>query len=116
MAILNAGNGNDGNITISAAKNINTDILADGRSHADGVAYRINAITNNTVTTVTASPLGIAQNDEILLINLKGTSDVNYDNAGNYEIELVTGDVIDVVARNVSGETQTFGGVSPTSL
>jgi len=100
MATLNAGTGNDGSITISGSKNLNTDILADGRSYADGVVYRINAISSDTVTTV-ATPLGLVQNDEVLLINLKGTSDSNYDNAGNYEFFIID----DIVGNTITFKT-----------
>ncbi|MFH1648363.1 MAG: LamG-like jellyroll fold domain-containing protein [Patescibacteria group bacterium] len=88
-ALDELGDGLDGDITISIAKNINTETIATGRSYADGIAYRVVTPTDGSssatrYTTVTLSN-GIAVGDEVLLINLQGASgDVG--DVGNYEI------------------------------
>jgi hypothetical protein len=84
MAILRAGDGSDGDVTISSNKNINTDIIAGGRSYADGVFFRVTTIGSNYAT-VDATPNGLVSGDSIIIINVMGRSG-NYDNAGNYEI------------------------------
>jgi hypothetical protein len=83
-AILKVGNGSDGDITISSNKNINTDLITGGRSYADGVNFRVNALGSN-YTTVASTPNGLAAGDQVILINLMGRTS-NWDNSGNYEI------------------------------
>jgi len=87
MAILRVGDGSDGDVTISSNKNINTDIIADGGSYADGVFFRVNALGSNYITAALA-PNGIVAGDSVILINVMGRPG-NYDNAGNYEIHTV---------------------------
>jgi len=41
VTILNTGSGVDGDNIVVSDANINTDIIKDGRSYADGVFYRI---------------------------------------------------------------------------
>lgn len=83
MAVLNRGDGSDGNITISSNKNLNTDIAASGRSHADMICYSVTTVNSSNVV-VSATPSGISVGDDVLLINMQGVS-ANYDNVGNYE-------------------------------
>ena len=89
---INIGDGADGAITINTVKNINTDIIANGRSYPDGVNWQI---TNNvssgqtTISSGTVIPYGFAVGDEIMIINLKGTS-TNYTNVGLYEFKTIT--------------------------
>jgi hypothetical protein len=47
---IDTGDGADGAVTISSNKNINTDILASGRTFADGINYTVSAIGTNNVT------------------------------------------------------------------
>jgi len=84
MAILRVGDGSDGNVTITSNKNMNTSIMAGGRSYADGVFFRVNVIGANYVT-ASATPNGIESGDQVIIINLNGRSG-NRTNAGNYEI------------------------------
>ena len=104
---VDAGDGADGAVTISANKNINTDIIATGRStYADGIRYAVSAIGTNTITT-SATANGIAAADEVLLVNLQGDV-TNNGNVGNYEfleVQSVSGTLI-TLASNL---TKTYG-------
>ncbi len=75
------GSGADGAITINQAKNLNTDILANGRTKPDGEAFKVAALGGSTVTVAgtgtggtIASQVGtsIAAGNTVLLINLRG--------------------------------------------
>jgi hypothetical protein len=86
------GDGHDGALTVSSPFNININTNGvGGRVAADGVIW---TITNNvasgqaTITSGGAVPAGIAANDEIMIINLKGTTS-DYSNVGNYEFKKV---------------------------
>jgi hypothetical protein len=78
-----AGDGSDGSITVISSKNINTDTLASNRYYADGIAYETDLISTNYVT-LPYEANGISDNDEVLMINLRGDN-TNFDNVGNYE-------------------------------
>ncbi|MBI4058010.1 hypothetical protein HY405_01715 [Candidatus Microgenomates bacterium] len=87
------GDGADGAVTISTSKNINADTIVGGRSYADGIAYRVIAPADSatSVSRYSGSDTlsnGIAAGDDVLLINLQGTSSDNAD-VGNYEIMTV---------------------------
>jgi hypothetical protein len=87
MAILRVGDGTDGDITLdtgTGSKNINSDVIDGSRTYADGVFYRVTAISSNYVDT-SGGVNGIVAGDEVILINTGGEPG-NYDNAGNYEI------------------------------
>lgn len=77
------GDGADGALAPSGTFNLNTS-TSGSRSYADGVAYKVtsNPSANSIVTVDT--PNGLAAGDEIMLINLKGTS-TDYADVGNYE-------------------------------
>ncbi|MEI6850796.1 MAG: glycine-rich domain-containing protein [Candidatus Saccharibacteria bacterium] len=93
------GTGADGVITVASAKNLNTEILATGRTCADAINYSVTALTTNSATVSSAPAAGcLVAGDEILLINLQGIS-TNYANVGNYE---------SVRVLSVSGTTITF--------
>ena len=86
------GSGKDGRITINSVKNINTDIIAGGRSYPDGVNWQITNSVPSGQTTISSGlsrPNGFAVGDEIIIINLKGTSS-NYSNVGLYEFKTIT--------------------------
>ncbi len=98
---LSFGDGADGDVTISANTNINTGTKISGRSCADGgdaVNYNVTAFGGTTATTATlsATPSSgcLSAGDEVLLINLQGTSSA-YTNVGNHEIM-----VIDSISTN----------------
>ncbi|MDO8487707.1 MAG: DUF2341 domain-containing protein [bacterium] len=98
------GDGADGSITVSGSKNLNTEIIATGRStYADGIAYRVVAPADSATSvarhsgSVTLSN-GIVAGDEVLLINLLGGATDSAD-VGNYEIKTVD---------SVSASTITF--------
>jgi hypothetical protein len=94
----NTGTGADGSINVTATTDINTDVIASGRAYADGVVYSASAISGATVTT-SASPNGIIDGDEVILINLQGAASPGYTNVGNYEFLTVS---------SVNGTTLTF--------
>lgn len=90
------GTGADGSITVSSTKTIDTDTMISGRSCADGgdaVNYRSTANTAAASTTIvlssTPSSGCLAAGDEVLIINLRGTSD-NYANVGQYETHYIS--------------------------
>ena len=81
---FDTGTGADGSVTISTGKNINTDVLGSNRStNADGISTTVTANPTGTSISVT-STTGFAANDEIILINLRGSSG-DYADVGNYE-------------------------------
>jgi hypothetical protein len=81
----NGGSGNDGSVVVSSNKNLNIDIIAGGRTCADGISYALSAL-NDTSATLQSTPAAgcLAQGDEILLINVQGTQ-ANHSNVGNKE-------------------------------
>ena len=88
---LNYGIGTDGDISFSTDKNINTDTQISGRSCADGgdaVNYSVTANTSSGQATVvlatTPSSGCLTAGDEVLIINLMGTSGANSD-VGEWE-------------------------------
>jgi len=90
VKVLDTGDGADGAVSITTAKNINTDTIAGGRSYADGIAYRVVAPADGASSvarhsgSVTLSN-GIAAGDEVLLINLNASSGDTAD-VGSYEV------------------------------
>ncbi|MDP1722089.1 MAG: hypothetical protein Q8L37_02675 [Candidatus Gottesmanbacteria bacterium] len=99
----NFGTGADGAVTISTAKNINTQTINTDRSYADGIAYRVNAPADSatSVTRYSGSDTltnGLVANDEVLLINIQGASGDSAD-GGNYEFMRI---------KNISISTVTF--------
>ncbi len=96
------GDGADGAVTISANTNINTANAISGRSCADGgdaVNYSVSSLGSNTATLSSTPSSGcLTAGDEILLINLQGTSSA-YPNVGKYEF---------LEIQSISGSTLTF--------
>ncbi|MBI4834866.1 MAG: hypothetical protein HY811_08635 [Planctomycetes bacterium] len=96
---INTGTGADGAITISTAKNINSDTIATGRTpgEPDGVNWQVDqnvASGQKVISSEVDVPDGFAVGDEIIIINLKGASG-DYANVGLYEFKKVS-----VVASN----------------
>lgn len=86
------GKGADGAVTISTNTNINTANSISGRSCADGgdaVNYSVASLGTNYANIPLVSSGCLAVGDEILLINLQGTS-TYYANVGNYETLIVS--------------------------
>ena len=98
--VYDEGDGADGDVTVSGSSDINTSILASGRSYADAVVYNATNFTNDTVT-VNSTPNGIAAGDEIILYCAKGFSAGDTDNIGNYEF-------LEVESVNAGTNTITF--------
>jgi len=106
MAMLDRGNGLDGDATITANKNLNTEVVAAGRTYADMVSYSVTAIGNNNVTT-SATPNGIIAGDKVILINLQGDGS-SYVNVGNYEI-LEVYSVVSTTITFTANKTKYYG-------
>jgi uncharacterized repeat protein (TIGR02543 family) len=101
----NNGNGSDGDITISTTKNINTDILSSGRTHADGIITSVSSLSDSSATV--ASTEGISTDDKVLLINLQGTTGNNVGNYELLEVLNVSGNIINFtsVIKKIYGAT-----------
>ena len=101
---VNVGTGADGDITVSSNTEINATNLISGRSCADGgdaVNYNITAFNAaGTEATLSSTPSTgcLSVGDEVLIINLQGTSS-SYTNTGNWETLYV---------QDVSSSTVTF--------
>jgi hypothetical protein len=99
---IDLGTGADGAITIAANTNINTANSISGRTCSDGgdaVNYSVSSLTSTSATLSTTPTSGCLNvGDEVLLINLQGTS-TNNGNVGNYETLRVS---------SVSGSTVNF--------
>ncbi|MCL6096364.1 MAG: site-specific integrase [Patescibacteria group bacterium] len=97
-----AGTSADGTVSVSGTQNINTATLISGRSCIDGgdaVNYSASSLTSTTaVLSSTPSSGCLAAGDEVMLINLQGTSNNNV-NVGNYET---------LTIQSVSTNTVTF--------
>lgn len=115
MAILNLGDGSDGDITISTGAVLQTTLMTGGRSYADGVCYRVNSLSSSSVT-VTATPNGIVAGDEIILINVRAGSDTsNYDNSGNYEflgVHSIDGNTINFTSNKLNNYGDNGGDIN----
>jgi len=87
-----AGDGSDGDITISSDTSINATNSISARSCTDGgdaVNYSVTALTSNTATLESTPSSGcLSAGDEVLLINLRGTY-TDYTNVGNYETLII---------------------------
>ena len=108
-ASINTGTGNDGAITVSSDKNINTADIISGRSCDDGgdaVNYNISSFTDSDTVVLTTTPASgcLVAGDEIMLINLQGTS-TQYPNVGNFEfliIDSISNDTIDFTSTKTN--------------
>jgi prepilin-type N-terminal cleavage/methylation domain-containing protein len=81
----------DGSCIVSSGTlNLNTQSCS-GRATADAVNFISTANTSSGSTSITlsSSPVGIAVGDQILIINLQGTSG-DYANVGKYETKIIS--------------------------
>jgi hypothetical protein len=92
---INTGDGTDGAVTISAATNLNTDDTNadsdDNGNDADGVNFYTDLNTSAGSSVICVKDFvtnGLVAGDEILIINLKGTSG-SYANVGLYEFKTI---------------------------
>jgi cysteine-rich repeat protein len=111
---INNGSGADGSVTISATKNINTDIIKTGRTCADGVLYNVMVLTSLTATLNSTPAAGcLATGDKIILINMQGATTLDTDvNTGNYEfldVQSVSGNVVTFTSSKQLYYGQTTG-------
>ena len=82
------GTGVDGSVKVNGTVKLDAATLAAGRKQPDAVRYSVAKIGSNSVTTTKAAD-GIDANDEVLIINLRG-SGTNVDAVGRYEIRRVS--------------------------
>ena len=92
------GTGADGALTVTGVVDLSTD-ASGGRSEPDGVTYAVTAIGTDTVTVAERAD-GLAAGDEVLILNLQGTTSA-YGSVGTYEFGWVA---------SVSGSTVTLDG------
>ena len=107
---LDTGSGIDGSVTLSASANISTDIIGTLRSgSADGIST--NVTVNPTGTSISVGSItGFATGDDILLINMQGSSGDTAD-VGNYEVLEVS--TVGGSTINVTSTIQnTYGGAT----
>ncbi len=86
------GDGADGDITVSSSKSLNAVTIASGRTYADGIAYKVapeTATTSGSVVKLYDTINGLVAGDEVLLINLRGTS-ADFADVGNYEFHTIS--------------------------
>ena len=108
---VDVGTGADGAITVSSSTSINAAQLISGRSAScpDAVNYSVTALTATTATLSTTPVTGcLVDGDEILLINLQGTSTA-YGNMGNYETLRVSGNVTSSTVTFKTAKTKFYG-------
>ena len=84
--LLNSGNGNDGDVTVSGSSTytIDQDSLISGRSEPDAVDFILTNLTS-TVATCSATVSGIVAGDEVIVYCSQGYNGADIDNWGNYE-------------------------------
>ncbi|MEP7103272.1 MAG: IPT/TIG domain-containing protein [Candidatus Dojkabacteria bacterium] len=105
------GTGNDGAITVAANKNLSTDALIFARTCGDAISYSVTALTSNTATLLSIPTVAcLSAGDEVLLINLQGTS-ANNGNVGNYETFLIQSIAANVITFT-SNKTKFYGNAS----
>lgn len=84
------GTGTDGACTVSSDTNINTGTCVS-RANGDAVNFSVTANTTagSGSITLSSTPTGLAADDEILIINLQGTSG-SYSDVGEYEFVTIS--------------------------
>ncbi len=104
------GTGADGDLELHESTQLDVEVQ-DGREHPDAVRYAVATIDGATVTLDEAG-LGLAEGDEALLINMRGTAEANAA-VGNYAFvrieavssaELTLTDPVEVVLGEESNE------------
>ena len=106
------GSGLDGDLNVTTPVDLSTHIQPS-RSYPEAVSYRVSTMSSQSVT-LTQDALGIEEGDEILLINIQGSS-VAHNNVGTYEflrVSQVSGATISFVTTIV----ETYGNFSNIDL
>ncbi|KKQ07715.1 MAG: hypothetical protein US20_C0032G0002, partial [Candidatus Pacebacteria bacterium GW2011_GWF1_36_5] len=90
IGTINVGSGNDGACTVSSGTTTLSTGSCAGRGTADAVNFASTVLTGAGATSITVSttPTGLTAGDEVLIINLQGTS-TNYDRVGQYETHTI---------------------------
>ena len=103
------GTGADGDLTVNSGTTFNPNTqYSNGRSCADGISYSVIALTDSYAR-LSAPPSSscLAIDDEVLLINLQGTT-TNYGNVGNYDF-LRIGAIVDDTIYFKSPKSNYYG-------
>jgi hypothetical protein len=112
------GNGADGAVNLTTNTNLNTAIIASGRTAPDGEAFPVSALGATTITVggpgtgnTAAGSVGnsIRVGDAVLLINLRGTPTQN-SSVGAYEILTVSAVSGATITVNTIANTYGVGG------
>ncbi|MCA9380797.1 DUF2341 domain-containing protein, partial [Candidatus Dojkabacteria bacterium] len=89
---INFGDGADGAIIVASAQSLTIDStpIASGRTSPDAVNFNVYSplLAGSTTLDLGVTPTGLDVNDEILIINLRGTSS-NYADVGKYETKRI---------------------------
>ena len=97
---------------VSSNKNINTNSLKTGRTCADAASYSVVSLSTNNATLSGVPVSGcLKANDEVLLINLQGTS-TNYANVGNFETLIIASDVTTNTVTFTANKVKKYGDLS----
>lgn len=112
------GNGSGGTLSVTSGTfNINTQTNGyGGRTQADAVNFSTTGTISAGATTITLSttPTGLASGDEILIINLQGSTGDNT-NVGNCETRKITGIASNTLTLEAA-LTRTFGDSSTQKI
>lgn len=115
------GDGGDGAGTVSAATTADLSTVSiSGRAFPDAPAYRVVGIGGNNVTLATSPGGALAAGDEVLLITMRGTQDLNtgerfHNNVGNAEVLRVSSVASNAVTFT-SPVTETYGQTDNATL
>ncbi|MHC1716330.1 MAG: glycine-rich domain-containing protein [Candidatus Dojkabacteria bacterium] len=101
------GTGADGACSVTSGTKTLDTASCSGRATADAVNYisTVNTTAGSTSITLSTSPTGLTAGDEVLIINLQGTS-ANYTNVGKYETRTIA---------SIVGNTLNFSGAALTN-
>ena len=108
---ITTGSGADGTCTASSNTNLNTQSCV-GRANTDAVNFSVTANTASGQNQIilSSTPTGLAVNDEVLIINLQGTSGDNA-NVGKYETKTITAITTNTLTLN-SNLTNAYDGTT----
>jgi hypothetical protein len=110
----NLGTGADGECTVSSSRSINTGASCSGRDVSDAVNFRVTSSVSagSSNITLSSAPTGLDVEDEIIIINLQGTSS-NFSNVGNYDTAYITNINTDTNTLSLDRElTNNYDGVT----
>ena len=108
------GDGSDSVLSFEGTFNLGIN-ASNGRTYADGIAYKVTSNPDSTSINIGQIPYGFANGDKAMLINLQGTAADNSD-VGNYEILDVTGTSGNDIVVSTSPTKSYVGSGSPNQM